>query len=174
MLSIAEYLREEQQQTCDFRYVFKFRNRANHFEKLWQMKISARESLDDWLLVSDIIPHTAETCANACSELIENCIKYGQEDAVAVVAIHVTDREIVIETINTTAPDNLAELADAIQALAAAADPKQVFIEKLMHPVAGKSHLGLSKIVMETKGALSLVPHEESGVVHVKLRLQAE
>lgn len=174
MLSIAEYLREEQQQSCDFRYVFKFRNRADHFEKLWQMKISARESLDDWLLVSDITPHTAEVCANACSELIENCIKYSLENAISVVAIHVTDRDIVIETINSTKPDHLSELADAVKMLDIADDPKQVFIQKLMNPVAGKSHLGLSKIVVETKGSLSLVPHEEAGVVHVKLKMQAE
>ena len=173
MQELHEYIKEDHDTHYDFRYVFKFRNRKDHFEKLWNMKISARESLDDWLLVSDVPPHLAEICANACSEMIENCIKYSGDDSMTVVAIHVTNTTIMIETVNTTNPEHAAELRKSLDMLEAADDPKQVFVQKLLNPVQGKSRLGLIKIVMETKGTLRVIPHAEDDIAHVKLCMNA-
>ena len=156
---------------CDFEYIFKFKKGKEKFDKLWQMKASARESLNDWLLVTDISPQISEICANACSELIENCIKYTQAETTAVVAIHATNAVITVETINPTEQGHKALLKDSIDALNAASDPKQIFVEKLLHPVDKKSHLGLIKIVMETKGTLELVQEQNDAVVHVKLHM---
>ena len=173
MQDLYEYIKDDDGARYDFRYVFKFRNSKDHFEKLWNMKISARESLEDWLLVSAVSPHIAEICANACSEMIENCIKYGHENSMAVVAIHVTNTTIVIETVNSTEREHAAELRRSLEALDATGDPKQLFVQKLLNPVQGKSHLGLIKMVMETKGALRIMPHAEDDVVHVVLRMNA-
>ena len=173
MSDLYEYISNNDEARYDFRYVFKFRKRKDYFEKLWNMKISARESLEDWLLLSIASPQMAEICANACSELIENCVKYGREESVAVVAIHVTNTTIVIETVNSTEREHAAELRRSLEALDATGDPKQLFVQKLLNPVQGKSHLGLIKMVMETKGALRIMPHAEDDVVHVVLRMNA-
>ena len=159
--------------TCDFEYIFKFKKGEEKFDKLWQMKASARESLKDWLLVTDISPQISEICANACSELIENCIKYTQDETTAVVAIHATNTVITVETINPTKQNHKALLKDSIDTLTAVSDPKQLFVEKLLYPIDKKSHLGLIKIVMETKGTLELVQEQNDDVVHVKLHMNA-
>ena len=98
--------------TCDFEYIFKFKKGEEKFDKLWQMKASARESLKDWLLVTDISPQISEICANACSELIENCIKYTQDETTAVVAIHATNTVITVETINPTKQNHCFPLSE--------------------------------------------------------------
>ena len=157
----------------DFEYTFQFQKTEEHFDQLWQMKSSARESLKDWLLASSVTPKIAETCANACSELIENCVKYGREESVAAVAIHVTNTMIEIETVNATEPEHAAELRQSLDELNAADDLKKLFVQKLLHPMQGKSHLGLIKIVMETKGALRMMPHAANDIAHVALRMNA-
>ena len=173
MSDLYEYISNNDEARYDFRYVFKFRKRKDYFEKLWNMKISARESLEDWLLLSIASPQMAEICANACSELIENCVKYGREESVAAVAIHVTNTMIEIETVNATEPEHAAELRQSLDELNAADDLKKLFVQKLLHPMQGKSHLGLIKIVMETKGALRMMPHPENDIAHVALRMNA-
>ena len=86
--------------TWDFAYSFKFKKAETQFERLWTMKASARESLKDWLIVSNIAPTIAENCANACSELIENCVKYTEDGSFATVFIHVLENTIIVETLN--------------------------------------------------------------------------
>ncbi len=142
--------------TWDFAYSFKFKKVEAQFERLWTMKTSARESLKDWLIVSNIAPTVAENCANACSELIENCVKYTKDGSFATVFIHVINNTIIVETINGAGPEDRAALQASLQALQAASDPKEVFIEKLLHPEEGKSQLGLIKIAMETQGTFQI------------------
>jgi len=158
----------------DFEYMFHFYKADDHFDQLWQMKSSARESLKDWLVASSVLPKIAETCANACSELIENCIKYTQANTRAGVAIHVDKTDITVETCNIAEVADCANLRSSIAALQHAVDVKQLFVEKLMDTVAGSSHLGLVKIALETKGRLELLKESSDQAVHVRLYMEAK
>ncbi len=158
----------------DFEYMFQFYKSAHHFEQLWQMKSSARESLKDWLLASNVAPKIAETCANACSELIENCIKYTHENTRAGVAIHVDKTDITVETCNIADPKDCNSLTDSIAVLQTTSDIKQLFIEKLMGQPGESGHLGLVKIALETKGRLDLLKESANQAVHVRLYMEAK
>ena len=162
----------------DFEYIFQFQKTDEHFGQLWQMKSSARESLKDWLLASNIAPKIAETCANACSELIENCIKYAQNQTRAGVLIHVNqadaggDAEIIVETFNRTEPLHCGTLQESITTINHSNDLKMLFVQKLLNPSEGLSHLGLVKLMLETKGQIEFLP-AENDIVHVRLRMEA-
>lgn len=158
----------------DFAYSFKFRRIEERFDKLWEMKVSARESLEDWLMVSDIPPRTAEVCANACSELIENSIKYARNDSVATVLIRVIENSITVETSNAAEKAHRDALHQALAELKTAPAPKQLFVKKLLNPLEGKSQLGLIKIVMETRGILECLPSENEEMIRIRLRMNAE
>ncbi len=112
--------------------------------------------------------------ANACSELIENCVKFSKNDSTAVVSINVSDRSITVETINKAEKEHRETVSKEIEALNAASDPRQVFAEKLLNPAEGKSQLGIIKISMETKGKLELVQEPDEEVVRMKLEMKAE
>ncbi len=157
----------------DFAYSFKFQRIEKRFDKLWEMKVSARNSLADWLVVSDIPPRAAEICANACSELIENTIKYSRNGTIVTVMIHFLDNTIAVETCNAAEEEYVKALRQSLAALAAAPDPKQLFIERLLNPVEDESRLGLIKIVMETKGTVECLPAEDANVIRIRLRMQA-
>ncbi len=177
---LAPYPAEEKQMEesilleNDFEYAFKFRKTEKRFNRLWGMKSSARESLKDWLIASDINPKVSEVCANACSELIENCVKFSKNDSTAVVSINVSDRSITVETINKAEKEHRETVSREIEALNAASDPRQVFAEKLLNPAEGKSQLGIIKISMETKGKLELVQEPDEEIVRMKLEMKAE
>ena len=163
--------------TTDFEYMFQFYKINAHFDQLWQMKSSARESLKDWLVASNVSPKVAETCANACSELIENCVKYTREHTRAGVAIHVDKTHITVETCNIAEPEDCRSLRHSIAALQAANDVKQLFIEKLLKQSEGSGHLGLVKIALETKGRLELLKEQAEQAeqaVHVRLHMEAK
>lgn len=170
---IENHEKDENFLAWDFAYSFKFRRIEERFDKLWEMKVSARESLADWLIVSDIPPRAAEICANACSELIENTIKYARNGSIATVLIHFIDNTITVETCNAAENEHIEALRHSLAALAAAPDPKQLFVEKLLNPAEGESRLGLIKIVMETKGTLECLPAEDANVMRIRLRMQA-
>ncbi len=157
----------------DFVYNFKFKKIDARFDQLWAMKASARESLKRWLVVSGIPPRTAEICANACSELTENSIKYTPNGSIATVSIHVRDDEIIVETINPAEQEHIEALNQSLEALHTASDPREVFVDKLMHPIEGKSQLGLIKIVVETEGALELVKCDDDHTIHMELKIKA-
>ncbi|MCP4353674.1 MAG: hypothetical protein GY795_50145 [Desulfobacterales bacterium] len=158
----------------DFEYAFKFVKKTERFDRLWDMKSIARQSLKDWLTATDISHENAEICANACSELIENCIKYSSEDSNAVVYIKVSDRSISVETINTSEEEHKNIIAEGINKLNSVSDPKKLFAERLMNPVTGKSQLGLIKILMETKGVLELVREPNRGIIRLRLEMEAK
>jgi hypothetical protein len=171
---MGKQIEKEQLVDCDFFYKFKFTKLLERFEQLWTMKASARESFNDWLIVSNILARKAEVWANACSELIENSIKYTPNGSSATVTICVQGNEISVETINSAKKENIEALRESLATLEAASDPRQVFAERLMNPVRGKSQLGLIKIIMETKGTLELTQAEAEEVVQLKLRIHAE
>ncbi|GAK50139.1 hypothetical protein U14_01366 [Candidatus Moduliflexus flocculans] len=158
----------------DFEYMFQFYKIDAHFDQLWQMKSSARESLKDWLLASTVPPKIAETCANACSELIENCIKYTRENTRSGVAIHVDKTDITVETCNIATVEDCSNLRNSISALQVADDIKQLFVERLMQQTDGGGHLGLIKIALETKGRLELLKESADHAVHVRLCMEAK
>ncbi len=157
----------------DFEYSFKFMKAKGNFNKLWQMKSIARQSLKEWLMVADMSPKMSEICANACSELIENCIKYSKNSSIAAVSIKAKDENVVVETINTAEKVQKDTIIESIDKLNAASDPKYLFAESLLNPVEGKSQLGLMKILMETKGIIELIQEPDEEVVHVKLIMKA-
>lgn len=160
--------------TCDFEYAFKFRKTEEKFHELWRMKSSARESLKDWLLTSDVSPKMSEVCSNACSELIENCIKFSQDGSSAVVSIKVENKIITVETINSADKKDKTFLIKDIEKLNDAPDLKLLFAEKLLKPDKNRSRLGLVKIAMETGGTISLVHESDEDIVHMKLEMKTE
>ena len=159
---------------CEFYYSFQFRKYDTLFDRLWQMKSSVRESLQDWLLASAVSHESAENCANACSEMVENCIKYASNDSQAGVSICVKDTSILVETSNHAEAMHRQELQESIVALNEALDLSQLFVQKLMNPEEGVSQLGLIKIMMETKGRLELLPGQEPDIAHVRLSMEAD
>lgn len=171
---MEQHATNEEPLAWDFAYSFKFRRVGERFDKLWEMKVSARESLEDWLVVSDVPPRTAEICANACSELIENSIKYAQNGSIATVLIHVLNNTITVETSNTAEKAHRDALSLCLTELDTTPDPKQLFVEKLLNPVGGESHVGLIKIVMETKGTLECIPSEDTDMIRIRLCMKAE
>ncbi len=152
-------------------YSFRFRKTEEHFNELWTMKSSFREHVQDWFTVAEVHPRISEICANACSELFGNCIKYTRSRTIATVRIYVTDRSILVETINEAEQEERDTLRELLDTLHATPDPKSLGIDDLIHPVKGKSQAGLTKIVMETKGTLELMEEEDQEVVHVKLHM---
>ena len=125
-------------------------------------------------MVSDIPPRMAEICANACSELIENSIKHAQNNSVVTVFIHVLNKTITVETSNESEKGHREALSQSLAALDTTPDPKLLFVERLLNPVEGKSHLGLIKIVMETKGTLECMPSEDGDMIRIRLCMRAE
>ncbi len=170
---MEQFDKEDELLAWDFVYSFRFKKIDEQFDQLWTMKASARESLKDWLVISDIPPRTAEICANACSELIENNIKYTPNGSIATVSIYVLDNEITVETINPAEQEYIEELSQSLETLRTASDPREVFVDKLMHPTEGKSQLGLIKIVVETEGTLELVKCDDGQTIHMELKMKA-
>ena len=156
----------------DVGYRLKFRNAKERFHELWGMKAHVRENVKDWLVASNVQSRISEICATACSELLENCIKYTSNGAVAVVSVHLSDQTIIVETINPAHGDHIALLHESLDTLQAALEPKQLFVKHLLNPIAGKSRLGLIRIVLETRGTLELVQEKEKEIVHLKLHVK--
>jgi uncharacterized protein YaiL (DUF2058 family) len=90
------------------------------------------------------------------------------------VTIRVTNATICVDTMNTAEDSNKAMLSEFIRGLHETSDVKQLFVEKLLQPVEGESHLGLIKIVMETKGRFELVPEEDQRLIHLRLYMNIE
>ncbi|MCP4399212.1 MAG: hypothetical protein GY801_18160 [bacterium] len=152
-------------------YSFRFRKTEEHFNELWAMKFSFREHVQDWFTAAEVHPRISEIWANACSELFGNCIKHTRSHTIATVKISLTDRSILVETINEAEQEERDTLRERLDTLHATPDPKHLVIDSLMHPVKGKRQAGLTKIAMDTKGTLELMEDEDREVVHVKLHM---
>jgi hypothetical protein len=157
----------------EFAYSFKFRKTDTNFNDLWAMKSSARESLRDWMIAWTCGPKTAENCANACSELIENCIKFSLVDTVSTVSIRIRERSIEVETRNRSDRDNLCMVTGMIEKLGEIDDLRSYFARTLLSPNRGKSQLGILKIVMETRGTLQIVPAKDPDLVQIRLEIDS-
>ncbi|MCP4353672.1 MAG: hypothetical protein GY795_50135 [Desulfobacterales bacterium] len=159
---------------CDFEYAFRFVKTEENFNELWGMKSSTRESMKDWLIASTVKPEKADICANACSELVENCIKFSKNGSTSVISIKIKDRSIIVETFNESEKEHKNDIAGAFKELNQASDPRQLFAERLLSPPQqGKGRLGLIKIALETRGKIGL-ENEPENVVHVKLEMEAK
>lgn len=154
-----------------FSYAFTFKKVDAEFDRLWQMKSSARESLKDWLLVSGVSPKHSEICANACSELIENCIKYCREGSIANVTIRVENAIITVETFNRATSQHHQKLTGMLTQIRSSANLEQLFVETLILSTSDKSQVGLIKIAMETKGSLTLVSPQHDEILHLVLKM---
>ncbi len=64
------------------------------------MKSLTRKSVREWLLIQDIDYVMSDNIANACSELIENCIKYSIENEESYEIIKIQKHRVIVETFN--------------------------------------------------------------------------
>ena len=138
---------------------------------MWPMVSTVRHRIHQWLLGISVDPTSAELCANASSELVENCIKYSRGESMAAVAIQVYESEITVETINSSSDVHTDAVRRSIEKVTAVDDLKQIFVEKLMNSETESSQLGLIKIAMETKGKLAIIPREKENLIHIVLRI---
>ncbi len=157
----------------EFEYFFKFTKLSQNFDKLWRMKSLARESVKEWLIANDVAPTTSEDTANSCSELIENSIKYSMEKEESLVLIGINKPVITIETLNKSEVDQKEKLLTFVnEILTSSKKITEIYLEKVQKSVlSGESQLGIVKIIMETKGDIKLIEHEENDIVHVKVTI---
>lgn len=152
-------------------YCLNFRRDEERFNELWGMKTHVRESVKDWLVASNVRSRISEVCANACSELLENCIKYTRNGSVAAVSVHLTEQTIIVETINSAYDEHIKVLRKSLDMLYATSELKRLFVENLLNP---DSHLGLIRVMLETKGTLELMKEKEQEIVHLKLHVKKD
>ncbi len=158
----------------EFEYFFRFTKLADNFEKLWRMKSLARESLREWLVANDVEQTISENTANACSELIENSIKYGLQDEESLVLIGIKKPLITIETLNKSTVEQKNLLGDFINEVTHSEKKiAELYLEKVQKAIlSNESQLGLVKIMMETEGTVELVAHDEENIAHVKIEIK--
>lgn len=164
----------------DFYYYFKFKKQANNFEKLWKMKASARIALKEWLLAIPYNVDTSDVLANACSELIENCIKYSRIDTNSCVEIYTIKNTVYVETMNYATEEQKQILLDFLKELYSNINTLgELYIQKLSGTIkTGNSQLGLIKIILETKGDIELLKQKpevkDNTIVHIRLKMEME
>lgn len=160
----------------DFEYFFKFVKLEDNFNDLWRMKAIARESLKEWLVSAHINVGVAENCANACSELIENCIKFTIIDKSSFILIDIVGEDIKIETVNWTEHEKKLELIEFIEGISKPdTDIQELYVERVRESILSeKSQLGLIKILMETKGKIQILRKEDDECVHLLLQINAK
>ena len=160
----------------DFEYYFRFKRSNKNFNELWRMKSSARESLKEWLYAIQIDPEKADVIANACSELIENTIKYSLEKTFSYVSIRVEDKDIYIDTVNKSEPkprENLKALIKRLENKKTSLE--DLYIQKLTESVKRKnSELGLIKLLLETLGKLECIEEDTENTIHIKVYINAD
>jgi len=138
------------------------------------MKSSARVSLKEWLLTISYDQEKADIIASACSELIENCIKYSKNDSYSLVNIYVKKRNIYIETINYTDRTQIIDLKKSLKLIQIYKDDlTPLYIENLRKVKdSASSRLGLIKIIMETQGKISLIKSWNRNIIHLLLKIE--
>ncbi len=157
----------------EFEYFFKFKKLSPNFDKLWKMKSLARESLKGWLVASEVNPSIAEDTANACSELIENCIKFSKEQEEAQVLITINKPVITIETINKSEASQKQKFIGFINEISNSSQQiTEIYLERVKKSVlSGESQLGIVKIIMETKGDVKVLDHKDDDAVHLAVTI---
>lgn len=154
----------------DFEYFFRFVKDAHNFKQLWKMKSTARYALKDWLITVNKNPIVSETLSNACSELIENAIKYSLEDTYTFIFSHQSKNMIHIDTINMCTKEQKLYAMNFLDELVAnQGNLEQIYVQKIMDVEnSNKGQFGLLKILMETKGNIVLLD-DEPNVFHIRL-----
>jgi len=158
----------------DFSYFFQFKKLDDNFDKLWRMKSSARDTLKEWLLTIPYDAETSSTIANACSELIENCIKYSSNNTSSLVEIFVYKEYIFIETSNYSDKAQIQEFKRCLQGIHEnKGNLPRLYIKKLENSqYSGFSQLGLIKILMETHGEFKLLNEHKKNLLHTQLKIK--
>lgn len=158
-------------------YYFTFKKEDDNFKKLWQLKSAIRESIKEWLFTGLDNLDLTDTIANACSELIENCIKYSLNDTISALYIRLTDTMIVIETLNLCLPEDKAYVTNFITDVnSGKIIPGELYVDRLVTSShKEKSMLGLLTILLEINGKLEYVDtpgHDEA--LHVKVLIDID
>lgn len=154
---------------ADFEYFIKFKKEIDekNFDELWQMKLLVRESVREWLIASNIRLNIAENSANACSELVENAIKYSKPDSLIFVSINIIDKKIHIEIFNETLQENKIRLIKTLDRINNYEnDLSELYMKRMEESFeTDDSQLGLIQIKMETQAQMKLMdsdnPDEE-------------
>lgn len=165
---------ERKRRIRDFSYSFQFKKQSDNFEKLWRMKSSARVSLREWLITIPYDQEKANIIANACSELIENCIKYSVTNTYSCVDIYVIKRNIYIETLNYADIAQITNLQNSIKSIKIHyGNLTHLYIKNLENAAhSALSQLGLIKIIMETQGRLDFIKSLNRNLIHIRLKIE--
>ena len=137
------------------------------------MKSIARESLKEWLIISNVETKLADKCANASGELIENCIKYSKTNSQSQAIIRVDGNTIDLETSNYASQNDLNELSQIIDEIHNTTNIKELFAHHLLNSDTNQSQLGLIKIILETKGNISINNKVDKDIIHIIVRINA-
>ncbi len=159
-------------QTRDFEYAFRFNKTESNFKDLWLMKSCTRDSLRAWLIAMEVKPERANDCANACSELVENAVKFSADGSDSVISLCVNKPKIIVETLNRAQKENVETASQIIRALNDTTDIRKLMAERLLSS-DGKSQLGLMKSSLDTGGKIELIDESEPDVVHLRLTMEA-
>lgn len=177
MSNKTQLLFDNELKNNDFEYFFKFLKSHNNFEELWRIKSLARETIKEWLIATRISIKTAENCANACSELIENGIKYSKYDTETFVSINIQNNKVSVKTINnTTNEKQKKEVMEYIDYLNENYNKlNDLYINRLKeHYQSGHNKLGLIKILMETKGRINYIKQKDDDNKIIRIALNME
>lgn len=157
----------------DFHYYFKFKKKIDNFDDLWRMKKTGRLALREWMITFPYEQELANVIANACSELIENCIKYSVVNTAAQVEIFAIRENVYVETINIADEAQILKIKETLKLIEANMDDLvDLYLKKIKKAQdTGKSQLGLIKIIMETQGRLSIIEEAEKGILHLQLKM---
>ena len=154
-----------------FQYNF-IKNQKN-FNNLWKMKSNTRECIKEWLSSTNINNIIVETSSNACSELIENCIKYSIDNKLCRLQISIINNSIIIETINSAEVVNKTKILETLNLIDNNKNNlTKIYIDKLrLSAKYEKSELGFIKIMMETNGKIVVQNKDNNEEVHLILEI---
>ncbi len=157
----------------DYEYFTKFTKLSDNFNQLWRLKSITRDNLRDWLMNNNVDPVLSENVTNACSELIENSIKFSKENEEIFVLVNISGRKIIVETFNMTGKAQKTKMLSYIEKLNKdTTDISELYVKSIQESVRrGVSRLGILKILLETGGKLELLDKDKPGFIHIKLTI---
>ncbi len=157
----------------DAEFFLRFQKLADNFDELWEKKSIARQSIYEWLIKQHIESDISKNIIHACSELIENCIKYSQENEEFFLLLKILDKGLLIESLNISTHNQKQKLIDYLRQLSQESVSLPVLysnrIKESVHIEA--SQLGIISIMIETGSQFELVDEEKENVVHVRLTI---
>ncbi len=168
-----EDILDRSKQRSEFEYFVKFKKMTENFDQLWSMKSLSRENIRNWLKNNNIEYNICDNVANACSELIENTIKYGKINEEIFVLINIVEKKIIIETLNKSTIQQKESFTKYLENLSRELpDLTDLYLKRIQNSViTGISQLGLVKIMLETGGKIELLDKNLDEVVHLKVTI---